>query len=207
MPAGHEGTLQSPESPPKAEAVVTETGNRTIIDVIIEDHRELQQLFAQGRETTDPEQFQRIVSKTIAELVRHAIAEEQHLYPAFREHLNDGDELADHEIAEHSEAEETMKEMEGLDGSDPQLRAKFEQLVEVVTHHLEDEENDALPRLRAACSEETLVLMGNKFQGAKRVAPTRPHPSAPDTPPLNKLLAPGTGLVDRVRDALTRRPT
>ncbi|MQA02628.1 MAG: hypothetical protein GEV07_07875 [Streptosporangiales bacterium] len=34
-------------------------------------------------------------------------------------------------------------------------------------------------------------------------APTRPHPSAPDSPPANKLLAPPTGLVDRVRDALT----
>lgn len=185
----------------------TDSGTRTIIDAIVEDHRELQQLFAQGQQTADPERFQQIVSVTIAELVRHAVAEEQHLYPAFREYLEGGDELADHEIAEHSEAEETMKEMEGLDGNDPELRAKFDQLVEVVTHHLEDEENDALPRLQEACPHETLVLMGTKFEGAKRVAPTRPHPSAPDTPPLNKLLAPGTGLVDRVRDAITRRPT
>jgi hypothetical protein len=40
---------------------------------------------------------------------------------------------------------------------------------------------------------------------AKKMAPTRPHPSAPDTPPANKLLAPGTGLVDRLRDALSGR--
>lgn len=179
----------------------------TIVDAIIEDHRELQRLFAQGQQTTDPEQFQRIVSVTIAELVRHAIAEEQHLYPAFREYFEDGDELADHEIAEHSEIEETLKEMEGLDGDDPELRDRFNQLVEEVTHHLEDEEADALPRLRDACPHDTLVRMGTKFLGAKRVAPTRPHPSAPDTPPLNKLLAPGTGLVDRIRDTLTRRPT
>jgi hemerythrin superfamily protein len=189
---------------------VTETeaaADRSIIDLIIEDHRELQQLFARGQQTTDPDEFQRIVSVTIAELVRHAIAEEQHLYPAFREYLDDGDELADHEIAEHSEAEQTMKEMEGLDGSNPELRVRFNELVEEVTHHLEGEEKDALPRLRATCPHESLVLMGTKFLGAKRVAPTRPHPSAPDTPPLNKLLAPGTGLVDRVRDAVTRRPT
>jgi hypothetical protein len=40
---------------------------------------------------------------------------------------------------------------------------------------------------------------------AKKMAPTRPHPAAPDTPPANKLLAPGAGLVDRLRDALTGR--
>ncbi|PNG20684.1 hemerythrin, partial [Streptomyces cahuitamycinicus] len=33
----------------------------------------------------------------------------------------------------------------------------------------------------------------------------RPHPSAPDTPPANKLLAPGTGMVDRLRDMLSGR--
>lgn len=40
---------------------------------------------------------------------------------------------------------------------------------------------------------------------AKKMAPTRPHPSAPDTPPGNKLLGPGVGLVDRARDLLTGR--
>lgn len=38
--------------------------------------------------------------------------------------------------------------------------------------------------------------------------PTRPHPSAPDTPPANRLPAPGAGTVDRVGDvgdALTGR--
>ena len=39
----------------------------------------------------------------------------------------------------------------------------------------------------------------------KAIAPTRPHPSAPDTPPLNKILAPGAGLVDRIRDKITGR--
>ncbi|MFY7066141.1 hypothetical protein ACOQFV_09790 [Nocardiopsis changdeensis] len=36
-------------------------------------------------------------------------------------------------------------------------------------------------------------------------APTRPHPGAPDTPPADRLLAPGAGLIDRMRDALSGR--
>lgn len=54
--------------------------------------------------------------------------------------------------------------------------------------------------LRQACTPEMPVEPGDKIRRAKAVAPTRPHPSAPDKPPANKLPAPGAGLVDRVRD-------
>ena len=47
--------------------------------------------------------------------------------------------------------------------------------------------------------------LGEKVRRAKAMAPTRPHPAAPDTPPANKLLAPGAGLVDRARDFVTGR--
>jgi hypothetical protein len=50
-----------------------------------------------------------------------------------------------------------------------------------------------------------LRRLGEQIQAAKDRAPTRPHPSAPDRPPLNKLLAPGAGLVDRIRDHLSGR--
>lgn len=43
------------------------------------------------------------------------------------------------------------------------------------------------------------------FLRAERIAPTHPHPAAPDKPPANKILAPGAGLTDRVRDALAGR--
>lgn len=177
-----------------------------VIDLIMEDHREVEQMFSQAQQTTNPDEFQQIVSTAIAELIRHAVAEEQHLYPAFRQYVEGGNELADHEIAEHSEAEETMKEIERLDSSDPQLREKFNTLVEEITHHVQDEEEDALPRLRAACPEGELIRLGEQVESAKRTAPTRPHPAAPDTPPMNKLLAPGAGLVDRVRDAVSGGP-
>lgn len=57
----------------------------------------------------------------------------------------------------------------------------------------------------AACSPEALDELGEKTRRAKKTAPTRPHPSAPDTPPGNKLLGPGVGLVDRARDLISGR--
>ena len=46
------------------------------------------------------------------ELVRHAVAEEMYVYPGIRRQLENGDEIAEHEISEHSEAEVTMKRIE-----------------------------------------------------------------------------------------------
>jgi hypothetical protein len=56
-------------------------------------------------------------------------------------------------------------------------------------------------------SPQELVELGAKLEAVKRIAPTRPHPSAPDEPPGDKLLGPVTGLFDRMRDAVTRRGT
>lgn len=167
---------------------------RTIIDIVQDDHREVERLFAQAQRTIDPEQFHQLVNTTIAELVRHAVAEEQHLYPAFRQYLDDGDELADQELEEHGEMEQAMRYMEQLDADDPELRPAFDELVDLVAQHVHEEEAVALPRLRQACPDETLIELGVRMKRA-----------APDTPPMNKLLDPGAGLVDRVRDALAGR--
>ncbi|HEY3260841.1 MAG TPA: hypothetical protein VGJ95_11350 [Pseudonocardiaceae bacterium] len=55
--------------------------------------------------------------------------------------------------------------------------------------------------MRDVCSADELRDLGPKVENAKKIAPTRPHPLAPDRPPLNRFLAPGTGLLDRMRDA------
>lgn len=177
-----------------------------LIDEIIADHRSFEAAF-QELESGDgtPEHRRDLADHVVADLVRHSVAEEQHLYPAAREALSDGDEIVDHEIEEHAEAERVMKELEGVEATDPRFDELIGTLITDVRHHLEEEESDLLPRLREACSPEELRGLGEKVSRAKQMAPTRPHPKAPDTPPANKILAPGAGLVDRIRDALTGR--
>jgi hypothetical protein len=78
-------------------------------------------------------------------------------------------------------------------------------VIDDVTHHAQEEEDDVFPRLRQTCSPEQLRELGDKIRATKKVAPTHPHPSAPDTPPGNKILGPMAGLVDRVRDAVSSK--
>ncbi|MCP3783508.1 hemerythrin domain-containing protein [Micromonospora sp. A3M-1-15] len=181
---------------------------RDVVDVLMTDHREVEAIFVEleSRQGT-PEHRRQLADVVIAELVRHSVAEEAHVYPAARKALPDGDQLAEHEISEHADAERTMKELESLDPSEPRFDELLAKLTATIRHHVQDEENDLFPRLRAACAREELVELAGKVEAAKKSAPTRPHPAAPDHPPANKLLAPGTGLVDRMRDALSGRPT
>lgn len=176
------------------------------ITILIEDHREAEQVFQElERPQGDPQHRRDLTDHVIAELVRHSVAEEQYLYPTVRKVLPDGDQLADREIGEHAEAERTMKDLDGMEPTDPRFAGLLSKLTREIRHHIRGEEAELFPRLRAMCSEADLIDLGQKIMAAKESAPTRPHPSAPDKPPLNKILDPGVGLVDRLRDALSSR--
>ncbi|MGW5679939.1 hemerythrin domain-containing protein [Streptomyces sp. NPDC003860] len=178
-------------------------------DVIAEltaDHREVEQLFARIELVPigDPQRRDFAVDLTV-ELIRHSVAEEQYLYPAVREYVDGGDSLADKELRDHAAVEELLKKLEGRRAKDPLFDDLVVQLRMEVNAHVRDEEDRLFPELAAATTPKTLDELGDKIRKAKRTAPTRPHPHAPNTPPANKILGPGVGLVDRARDLLSGR--
>lgn len=177
-------------------------------DVIAElttDHREVDSLFAKIEKASVDDERKRLADELTIELVRHSVAEEQHLYPAVRKYLSGGDELADKELSDHAQVEDLLKQLQQSGPQVPEFGAVVAQLKGEVTEHVIDEEGNLFRQLRAACSSEELDELGDKIRSAKKTAPTRPHPASPSTPPLNKLLDPGAGLVDRVRDYVTGR--
>lgn len=176
-----------------------------IIDDIIADHREFESVFVEIESSDDPRTQPELVEHVISGIVRHAVAEEQYVYPAARSVLPDGDEVADHELKEHAEAEEVMKAIEKTDPEDSRYGELVRRLIDDIRHHIEEEESGMLSKLRDACPPERLHELSEEFQRAKSLAPTRPHPLAPDHPPANKILGPGAGLVDRLRDILSGR--
>src|SRR3954468_21473424 len=179
-----------------------------VIAVLTHDHREVQGFFAELEKThdgSDPKLRKDLVDKMTIELVRHSVAEEQFLYPAVRRHVPGGDELADREIREHAQVERTLKELEDMQPTDAPFETSVSRLIEEVNAHITEEEQTLFPRLQSACSADELADLGKKVTAVKKIAPTRPHPDAPDTPPGNMVLDPGIGLIDRVRDALSGR--
>ncbi|MEV1064584.1 hemerythrin domain-containing protein [Streptomyces sp. NPDC050263] len=179
---------------------------RNVIDELVSDHREIEELF--GRIEALPPgaaDRKRYADRATTELVRHSVAEEECLHPSVRERVPGGDALADTELDDHARAEQIMKDLEGRAADDPEFDRLVGMLMREIRTHLADEERDLFPRLRAACPAVILDGLGDKVRKARKTAPTRPHPSAPDEPPADRTLAPGAGLVDRMRDAMTGR--
>lgn len=177
-----------------------------IIEELKADHREVEAMFDTIKAVPAGDARRReIADEFTIELVRHSVAEEMYLYPAVREHVASGDMMADKEIEDHSKVEKLLKQLEGMKPDRPEFDTLVSRIVTEVTGHVADEENRLFPALASACSPQQLDELGEKIRSAKEKAPTRPHPSTPSTPPMNKLLAPGTGLVDRARDMLSGR--
>ncbi len=91
-------------------------------------------------------------------------------------------------------------------------------LIESVRHHVEEEETQLFPEVRKAMGRKALGGIGDAMEEARKVAPSQPHPKAPDTPPAN--VAAGAGAASWTRQGtppaavstpdvhaeLTRRP-
>ncbi|WP_433795053.1 hemerythrin domain-containing protein [Actinoplanes sp. CA-252034] len=178
-----------------------------VIDVLVNDHRDVTALIGEIWAVADPMIRRDLTDTAISELVRHAVAEEMYVYPVMRKYLDDGDKAVEHDIEEHKELEETMKRLEDLDVSGLEFDLALRKLEELLTDHVHDEEDEQFPKLRRVVPHEELVELAGKVQTAKKLAPTRPHPGAPNSELFHKLVGPGVGLVDRLRDKLSGRAT
>ncbi|MBG0562645.1 hemerythrin domain-containing protein [Actinoplanes sp. NEAU-A11] len=189
------------------EETVTSPQNGDVIDVLVADHRDVTALIANIRSVTDPMIRRDLTDTAISELVRHAVAEEMYVYPVMKKYLPEGEKAVEHDIEEHKELEETMKRLEGLDVETSEFVQALNRLEDLLADHVQDEESEQFPELRRRVPAEELTELAGKVESAKKLAPTRPHPGAPNSELFHKLVGPGVGLVDRLRDKLTGRAT
>jgi hemerythrin superfamily protein len=182
-------------------------GSTNVIDVLISDHRDVTALIGEIKTITDPMIRRDLTDTAISEVVRHAVAEEMYVYPVMREYLTDGERAVEHDIDEHKEIERTMKQLEALDVSTAEFDEAIAKLEALLADHVQDEEIEQFPELRRRVPPERLTELAGKVETAKKLAPTRPHPGAPNSELFHKLVGPGVGMVDRLRDKLTGRAT
>jgi hemerythrin superfamily protein len=176
-----------------------------VIDELITDHREALELLRRIASTTDADERRELVDTVISEVVRHSVAEEMYVYPAMREYMSNGDEAVKHDTEEHQELEEVMKQLEGVQATEPRFDALVQEMTDKLRHHAHDEESEQFPKLRERVPRDELIKLREKVDTAKKLAPTRPHPGAPHSELFHKIVGPGVGMVDRLRDKLTNR--
>lgn len=173
------------------------------IQLLTADHVEVESMFVQIESLPPGGSTDSLVEQVVRELSIHAAIEEQILYPAMRKALPDGETLVQEAIDEHQEVKETLAAIEKADG--PGERGPLlQQLIADVRHHVDEEESELFPKLRASIGTAELREMGGKLAAAKKTAPTHPHPHAPNTPPGNIVGGVAAAVIDKARDALKR---
>jgi hypothetical protein len=173
------------------------------IQFILRDHREIERLFKELERANGAEVVDRAggaVRRLVRELSTHAVIEEQYLYPALREGGASARVLD--ALEEHHAAKLMLAELEAMPASHPRFRSKLRVLAENVRRHVTEEEAGLLPLLERSLGDERRRDLGVVLERAKRAAPTRPHPAAPDTPPGIFVAGAVAAVYDRSRDAL-----
>lgn len=167
------------------------------------DHAEVEKLFKRFEDLGPRAKKTKadVAKKVIADLSQHAVVEEQHLYPALRERMPDDEDLVLEALEEHHVAKWLLSELDALTPDDERFDAKFMVLAENVRHHVKEEEGEMFPKMRQAFTRSELDELGATLAAAKKVAPTKPHPRAPDEPPGNILAAAASLPLDMARSA------
>lgn len=170
-----------------------------IIDALRHDHDVIRKMFAR-LDTETGERRRELFQQLLSELVRHEVAEEAILRPVSKRDA--GEAIANARTKEEGRAEELLKEMEKLDPGSAEFTAKLAKLRREVERHAEAEETKEFPRVVKKETAERLEQMGRDYEAVKKAAPTRPHPSMPNTLVVNTVAGQLAAVMDRARDAV-----
>jgi hemerythrin superfamily protein len=133
--------------------------------MIRQDHKKVEGLFKKFQQTKGAQAKRRLAETAMTELEVHAALEEEIFYPAVKKEVDDGS-MVQEAIEEHQTVKQLISELKGMDEVDEEFESQFSQLVENVQHHVEEEENEMLPKVEE--SELDLNSLGQQMSQRKQ---------------------------------------
>ena len=133
--------------------------------MIRQDHKKVEGLFKKFEQTKGAQAKRRLAENAMVELEVHAALEEEIFYPAVKKEVDDGS-MVQEAIEEHQTVKQLISELKGMDQADEEFESQFSQLVENVQHHVEEEENEMLPKVEE--SELDLNSLGEQMSQRKQ---------------------------------------
>ncbi|MFJ6946792.1 hemerythrin domain-containing protein [Streptomyces wuyuanensis] len=133
-----------------------------VVELILDDHRTMEDLLRRMRSIeADRAKALREFSRL---LIAHGEAEESEVYPALRRYKRIDDDEVDHGEEEHADGNKALLALLEVDdvGGD-EWDEKLENLVEAVSHHLDEEERTLLNEARRHVPEERRAELGEAF--------------------------------------------
>jgi len=139
-----------------------------VVTLIKEDHRKLEAVFKALEK--EPDDVRGLLQQVAELLIPHSKAEERVVYPAIKSTAPDEGEDVDDGIAEHHHVEEVLHQLLSGDPEAPGADGLIAAMIGEVRHHVEEEEQDILPKFADAASNDQLSELGEQFTAAKEAA-------------------------------------
>lgn len=161
-----------------------------LITLLKEDHKEVEDLFKRI-EATSPRAMktrQKLFLQIKAALTVHSAAEEELLYPRMKEmrELRHDAFLANEE---HRLVKQLLDELGSLDAGEEQWDAKMSVLMDMVRHHVREEEGEYFKALKLELNRAELMQLGEEVQAFKErfemPRETQQQESRPSPSPMN----------------------
>jgi hemerythrin-like domain-containing protein len=146
-----------------------------------------------------------MVTNLIIAESQHEAIEEEFFWPAVRNAIENGDQLADEAVAQEQAGKKLLQRLEDGRPGDTDYHDALQEFVKVGREHILYEQDVVWPVFEAAVSKEEREKIGEKLEVAKKIAPTRPHPDTPSNAAVQKTMGTGAAIVDHVRDAVSGR--
>lgn len=112
-----------------------------IVELLTQDHREVEQLFEQFEQASDDSAKQEVALEICRQLTIHATLEEDVFYPACEGKIDQA--LLNEALVEHDTAKVLIAEIEAGQPSDEFYAAKVKVLKEGIEHHIAEEEQES----------------------------------------------------------------
>ncbi|MEO3787720.1 hemerythrin domain-containing protein [Actinocorallia sp. B10E7] len=124
-----------------------------------------------------------MVDRLIMEHSRHEAAEQECFWPAVRELMANGDQLAEQCIRQEQSAQRMMNELRGLDPQEAKFEEMLRNAAQDVKSHMEFKEQQVLPSLRKVMDPQRAQRIGEQMMQSKQAASAgRAQPHAAPRP-------------------------
>jgi hemerythrin-like domain-containing protein len=159
------------------------------IVLLKQDHAEVKRRFREFRGTAagDGDARERLAREMIELLTVHTYLENNFMYPEVRRALPEIDDDVLEAYEEHHVADVLCGELWTLPVSDEHFGAKAQVLMETVERHIDEEEAEWFPKVRAGLGRKELQRIGQTMLEYRDKAPRKPESRPATTKAMDRL--------------------
>jgi hypothetical protein len=132
-------------------------------DLLLKQHREVDELFEKLEDAEPIEKKREIFEELAQTLVAHDAIERELFYPACEKELGADDDILGESLVEHGVVEFCLFRADQRQNADD-FGKYITVLKEAVEHHVEEEEESLLPKVKRAMDAERLEKLGDKME-------------------------------------------